>query len=152
MINGIIDASWGEKKLNGAGKEERGRVGCVSTLLKVSESERGGRRREKKRGREKRGGREEEREVEELSPRRAHAARGAARSHGSFGRSRCFIFRLGGGKGEGVKGCGEVRRDQERTADPWAPSAVRWQQGATAHQHSSERCLPSLSEVRTAVA
>lgn len=73
--------------------------GCVSTLPRVRESERGGRRRERKRGREKRGGRE----VEELSPRRAHAARGAAGSDGSFARSRCLIFRVGGGRGRGAR-------------------------------------------------
>lgn len=78
MINGIII----KKKKKFKELEKKMREGelvgedVFQHWARVSESERSGRRRERKRGREKRG-REERREAEELSPRRAHAARGA---------------------------------------------------------------------------
>lgn len=126
--------------------------GCVSAALRVRESERGGRRRERKRGREA-GGTEGGRWRSSLPV--AHMPHGGlleatARSAAPA----AFIFRglrSERGKGGG-EGRGEVRKDQEGRRTRRLPSAVRWQRGATAHQHSSGRCLPSLSEVRSAVA
>lgn len=117
------------------GKElEKRREGELERMcFDTAESERGGRRRERKRGREKRGGRE----VEELSPRRAHAARGAAGSDGSFARSRCLIFSGWRREWEGGEGRGEVRKDQEGRRTP-----LRLRQrcdGAEAQQHTSTR-------------
>lgn len=153
MINGIINASWEEKKIKRSrkrGVRESWR-GCVSTALRVREV--GGE--EKGRGEERReaGGTEGGRWWSSLPV--AHMPHGGlleatARSAAPA----AFIFRgwrCEGGKGGG-EGRGEVRKDQEGRRTRRLPSAVRWQRGATAHQHSSGRCLPSLSEVRSAVA